>query len=110
MTDFSTALVVATWVLLIGTMFLCARNAQVLAELSARLTRCERSRPESLQRQLEELQSALAELATSVKMSRVRRAALPQVESKAEPDPYTEPDAWRKMIASKMAAAKINGS
>jgi len=49
----------------------------------------------------------LADLTNRLKMSKVRAAAKHADNSGADPDPYTQPDEWRKMMNRRLAEAKM---
>lgn len=106
----SIALAAVSLVLSLIGLSTCARIAHRQQGLSARLKHSAESPPASLKLRLDELEQAMEVLATSAKMTRVRRAALPAEGSKGEPDAYKDPDAWRKMMSKRLADAKINGS
>jgi hypothetical protein len=53
------------------------------------------SRLGSLENSVPEIQAALTTISNSVKMARVRSAALHSVGSGGEPDVRTDPEAWR---------------
>jgi hypothetical protein len=64
---------------------------------------------QSLQTSLEETQSALEHLANRVKMQRVRNATdhatgngKAKLGADGLPDPYTDPDGWRKAMNAKL--------
>lgn len=62
---------------------------------------------ESFANSLRETQEAVDELATSVRMSKVRRAAQPIEKRDELPDPYKSPDAWRDAINGRLGRAMI---
>lgn len=64
-----------------------------------RLQSLEDSRTETLQ--------TLADLANRLKMQRVRAAAKHAEGSPGEPDPYTQPDEWRKLANKRLSEAKL---
>ena len=65
-------------------------------------------RVESLDTKVEELGIALSELAQKVKMQRVRTAANHVREKDdAMPDPYRDPDGWRRAMNERLSRAKI---
>ena len=112
----------ATSFALIATSVGLSIAALIFAALTAaRVRACERqlrsssgSRVESLARSVADMSSTLEELANRVKMQRVRAATNHVKDAPAaptgEPDPYKDPDGWRKMINSRIATAKIGGT
>lgn len=107
MSDFFIASNVVALVLALGAIFFTARIAVALRGLSEELRRFDLSRMESTARSLQEVQLALDELATSVRMSKVRRSALPIAERDRMPDPYKDPDGWRSAMNSKLGRARV---
>jgi len=92
-------------------MIYAVKAAKAVRELLERQPPLNESRLKSLETSLAEQADALLEVANRVKMQKVRNAAS-HVTSKpldAMPDPYTDPDGWRKAMNRKMATAKING-
>lgn len=86
----------------------CARSA-ARAQLSAeRLRQSAGSLPPSVLSRLTDLEDAVALLANKLKMSRVRAAATHA--EKSEPDPYTDPDGWRKMMNARIQRQKLGGT
>lgn len=63
---------------------------------------CSVSRIKSIEASLEELQGAITEVANRVKMMRVRSAANHVSDKSAAPDPYREPDAWRRHMEKQL--------
>lgn len=52
----------------------------------------------------------MADLANRLKMTRVRNANAHSAQSpdvSTDPDPYKDPEAWRKMMGRRMAEAKM---
>lgn len=63
-----------------------------------------------LQESLKLTAAELEHLAQRVKMQRVRNATDHSIKSKSDgdaPDPYKDPEGWRKMMNSKLAKQKI---
>lgn len=77
------------------------------ASLRQQVDSCE-SALRSLKTSLDDQSSAMETLANRVKMQRVRTAAL-HVKDDKEPDPYQNPDEWRKQMNKRLAAAKVSG-
>jgi len=66
---------------------------------------CE-SKLQSLRGSLDDMAETMQGLADRVKMMKVRSATKHATSSSGEPDPYTNPDGWRKMMNSRMIGAK----
>jgi len=74
-----------------------------------RLSSCE-SRVELLEDSHREGLTLMADLANRLKMTRVRNANAHSAQSpdvSTDPDPYKDPEAWRKMMGRRMAEAKM---
>lgn len=106
MSDFSIALAVLGFLLSIVSAFIAARCVSRLRGSLVLLKTFEPSRMASCEKRLLEVQQALDELATSVRMSKVRRAALVRDNGSGLPDPYKDPDAWRTAVQAKLGATK----
>lgn len=65
-------------------------------------------RVQSLEASAEDLRSTLEQLANRVKMMRVRNAVTHTDKSDTVPDPFKDPDAWRKAMNRKMAIPGSN--
>jgi hypothetical protein len=98
---------VLSFILSIAACLFVARIATQLRELRRQPQALPLSRLKSLETSLEETQDALAEVANRVKMMRVRSATNHVRPSNATPDPHTDPDAWRKMMNSRLSINKI---
>lgn len=62
-----------------------------------------------VERSLNDASEVLTELANRVKMMKVR-GSLRHIEDKpSEPDPYKDPDGWRKMMNRRLAMNKLQG-
>lgn len=86
------------------------RSAARAAESRPMNLRSVESRQQSMQALLDEHSQLLTDLANSLKMIKTRNAA--RLGSKSDnglPDPYREPDAWRKAANAKLALNKLNG-
>ena len=73
-----------------------------------RLSSCE-SRVELLEDSHKQALTLMADLANRLKMTRVRAAnahSVPNPDASIAPDPYKDPEAWRKMMNRRMAEAK----
>jgi septal ring factor EnvC (AmiA/AmiB activator) len=108
-TLFSALTVVICTVCLAGCV-LIVRNAVHGTESQEKQLRSNTARIKSLSDSLEETQTELEKLANKVKMQRVRNVVEHSPTSKRngndEPDPYTDPDGWRKMMSDKIARAR----
>lgn len=98
MSDFFIALLAAACFLSVIAAIACAALAGRVRELQDRLAVLPVSRLKSLETSLTETQEGLEAVANRVKMMRVRNAANHVTEKTAEPDPYTNPDEWRKRM------------
>lgn len=76
-------------------------------ESLVRRVRSLESSMDSVKVTIEENSGALSEVANRVKMMRVRAAANHTGSSPSEPDPYRDPDNWRKSMNSKIQKAKL---
>lgn len=107
MSDISTVLAVLALVLSVAACFITARIAVRLQELSDLCQRFDQSQLESNARSLREVQLGLEELATSVRMSKVRRAGQSPESKSGLPDPYRDPDGWRQAVNARLGSVKI---
>lgn len=105
MTDFSFALSVTACFLSIGAVFLSVRTAALMRELQDQPQRLSESRLVSLETSLAEQADALQAVANRVKMQKVRNAAnhVHDRDDKQTPDPYRDPDGWRKAMNKSLA-------
>jgi len=101
---FNVLSVVAFFLSLAGLLF-SARSAIRVQELRDRLAVLPLSRLNSLETSLADTQDALAEVANRVKMMKVRNASSHVRGNNADPDPHTDPDAWRRVMNSKLSIA-----
>lgn len=85
------------------------RNAIQLRGLQDQLVQSSASRVKLLETSIAELRDELEGVANRLKMMRVRAATNHVRESTAEPDPYKDPDAWRRSMNRKLAD-KIRGA
>jgi len=100
--DFFSVLSAAVAFLSAAVALSAARSAiRERASLRRQVDSCE-SQLRSLRTSLEEQSSTLETLANRVKMQRVRTAAL-HVKDDREPDPYQNPDEWRKSMNRQLA-------
>lgn len=95
---------------LIATMFLARRARHDSAPAAAQI-RSVTSRIASLSESLEATQVELERLSNRVKMQRVRNVTEHSASGPRPPgdvpDPYTDPDAWRKHMSRKLAMQKV---
>lgn len=107
MSDISTVSAVLALVLSIASAFIAARVAVLHRELWERFKTSDASRMESLAQSVREVEAALEVVATSVRMSRVRRAATEREQKTSElPDPYRDPDGWRNAVNARLGQQK----
>lgn len=100
--DISSVLSAAVAFLSAGAALSAARNAiRERESLRRQVDSCE-SLLRSLRISLDEQASTLETLANRVKMQRVRTAAT-HATSDSEPDPYQNPDAWRKRMNAQLS-------
>ena len=97
-----------SFILSIAACLFAARRATQGPELQARWKSSTDLRLASLETSRDELSQTLADLANRVKMMRVRTTiAHPGKTDGAFPDPYKDPEAWRKAMNSRIVAAKF---
>jgi hypothetical protein len=105
---FFNVLSVAACTLSLAALWFAVRNVTVVRELQARLTRFPLSRLDSLETSLADQAEAMTVLANRVKMHRVRTAANHIPDDKPTlPDPYRDPDAWRKAMNARLQKGKL---
>lgn len=108
MSEFSFALSVTACFLAILACVFAARSAVQLRELQDELIRFPASRLKSLEASLTDTQDAVTEVANRVKMMKVRSAASHTDGNSGKlPDPYKDPDGWRKAMNSRLSAARL---
>lgn len=84
------------------------RNAVAEREsLLKRLRSCE-SRTQSTEESVEQLAEITKSIANSQKMQRVRKATTHATGSHGEPDPRTDPEAWRVWKNAQLRAGQFN--
>lgn len=91
-------------------VFYAARIATRLRELQRTLKPLPLSRLQLIETSVNEITTELQAVANSLKMQRVRAATTHATAKKIDPDPYTQPDEWRKMMNSRLAQQKMGGS
>lgn len=118
--DFSTALTVGACLLSLVACWFAARTAIRQRVLLDHLRDLSLSHEElrshsgsaKLQSRLDELEQTVEVLANRVKMQKVRNAAL-HVQRDADPglpDPYKDPDGWRRAMNTKLGLGKLAAS
>jgi hypothetical protein len=107
MSGFFIALIAATCFLSLTAVLACALTAARVRELQDRLAHLPVSRLKSVETSLTELQDGLEAVANRVKMMRVRNAANHVADKSGAPDPYTNPDEWRKEMNRTIARGKL---
>lgn len=110
MSGFFNVLSACSFILSIAACFFAARTATRTQELQDQLARLPLSRLQSLEASMTEQADALLTLANKMKMQKVRGAA-DHVRPRGElPDPYTDPDGWRKAMNTKLGLGKLGAS
>jgi len=90
-------------------VFAAQRAARALASPPLRLHSVE-SKLQSCELLVEEHTQAITDLTNRLKMMKVRSvSARIGANDNAMPDPYREPDAWRKAMTARMTQNRING-
>ena len=107
MNGFAFALSAAAFILATLALFLAARAATVAYACQQKGGGISPSQLQSLRNSVQEVEASVAELATSVRMMKTRRAGrMPDgKEASPNPDPYTNPDAWRAMMNATLSQA-----
>lgn len=87
------------------------RSAAAVAELQRLCRDLSKSAPQSLVERISELESTVEVLANRVKMSRVRTIAThaerKERDKDAEPDPRSDPEAWRTWMNARLRSQAI---
>ena len=104
---FFSVLSVSICILCAAVAIYSARRAIHASESLAPRVRFVESRLESLRASQEDAANTLVDLANRVKMQRVRTAVNHGNGKSDDPDPYKDPDGWRKMMNSRIAANKF---
>lgn len=107
MDGFFNALSVAAFILSILAALFSARLATLVQALREQLRAFPLSRLKSVETSQEEIAETVKQLANRVKMQRVRTAINHTNDEPTNPDPYTNPDAWRR-AANKRIALPFN--
>lgn len=108
MSDFSFALSVTACFLSILAVICVAVIAVRVRESQDALQRFPVSRLRSIEQSLTDTQDAVTEVANRVKMMKVRNAANhSDPDKRGLPDPYKDPDGWRKAMNARLHTAKI---
>ena len=95
---------------LTATIYVARSAALERASLQARL-RVVESRIELLERSVTDWSQATTDIAQSIKMTRVRKAAKLDSSDQATtmPDPHKDPEAWRKAMNLDLARRRLAG-
>lgn len=94
---------------LVISVFAARRAARALESPPLRLRSVE-SKLQSCEQLVEEHTQAITDLTNRLKMMKVRSASSHASRSDNDlPDPYREPDAWRKAANARLALNKLNG-
>ncbi len=109
MNAISNALSVLACFLSILAVISAVRNAIQLRELQDQLVHSGASRVKLLETSIAEVRDELEGVANRLKMMRVRAATNHVRENPAEPDPYKDPEAWRRSMNRRLAD-KIRGA
>lgn len=104
---FFNALSVLACTLSFGALYSAVRVVIHVRELLAQRPPLSASRLQSLETSLSETQDTLKDLANKVKMQRVRTAIHHDTPQNDAPDPYKDPDAWRKQMNRNLIGRKI---
>lgn len=104
---FFSVLSVVAFILSCAALYSGVRIATVVRELLRQKAPYSPSRVESLETSVEEMGETLRELANKVKMMRVRTAVHHTKDATANPDPYQNPDEWRKQMNRTLTQRKI---
>ena len=103
MNDISNALSVSACLLSIVATFCVVRIAIQVRELRDQVAHSNASRVKYLETSLAEMRDELEGVANRLKMMRVRAATNHVRETSGEPDPYKDPDGWRRAMNRKLA-------
>lgn len=104
MDDFVYALIVASFVLSVLACLFAAGAVTRASALARRPLGSSESALKSVRQSVAEVESALQELATTVRMMKTRRAArMLDGKETLDPDPYTQPDQWRNAMNARLA-------
>lgn len=105
MTDFSFVLAVTACFLSVLAAFSSVRTAAALRALRDRWPQLSESRLHSIETSLAEQADALQAVANRVKMQKVRNAAN-HAQGSGEPDPYSDPDGWRRAMNKRLSTMR----
>jgi len=104
MDGFAFALIAASFVLSVLACLSAVAAVTRVSALARRPAGTSESVLRSVRQSVAEVESALQELATTVRMMKARRAArMPDGKPASDaPDPYTEPDRWRSTMTARL--------
>lgn len=114
--DTSSVLSALSFILSIAACLSAARAATRVRALQDQLMPLPLSRLESLETSRDELIESVTDLANRYKMIRVRNATThtdpdrPKRDAGGMPDPYKNPDEWRRAMNSKLGLGKLGAS
>lgn len=103
---FFNALSVVACILSCGALYSAVRVVILVQALLAAKPPLSASRIASIETSLSETQDTLKDLANKVKMQRVRTAIHHDTPQNDGPDPYKDPDAWRKQMNRNLLGRK----
>ena len=89
-----------------------ARIATAVRDLPLERLRSIESQTKSLENSVSEWSQTVTDLANSLKMTRVRAASTHASKARTDdglPDPFTDPDGWRKAMNKRIAMSRFNG-
>lgn len=112
MNVFFSALSVASAILCLAGAWFSVRYARRVAELPRAKLRSIELRTESLENSVSEWSQTVTDLANSQKMTRVRAASKHASSAPTDdglPDPFKDPDGWRKAMNKRIAMSRFNG-
>lgn len=112
MNDFSSVLSAGAAILCLLAAISAALYARRVVALPRAKLRSIELRIESLENSVSEWSQTVTDLANSLKMTRVRAASTHASKARTDdglPDPFTDPDGWRKAMNKRIAMSRFNG-
>lgn len=88
-------------------LFFSVRSAARVRELQQAKPDWRASRLQSIETSIEDLAETVSALANKIKMMRVRTVVAHPGQSEKLPDPYKDPDGWRKAMNSRLASDRL---